>query len=148
MNTTKGATGSGRKRKLDEVGIPTLGKEKKGLKNDKSREQDKNKDKSKGEKGKGTSLAGDKPTQELGGKSTQDEDKPEEDACVICMEEKGRIVGKLECCQHTFCATCILKVLFALQFLVVFVCPVSFFAQIVAGDRVDHGQQNRRSVFL
>jgi hypothetical protein len=126
MNTTKGATGSWRKRKLDEVGSsPTLGKGK-GLKNENGR-QVQNKDKSKGggvELGKGISLVvgaqdvGDKkPTQELeGGKPTQDEDPPEEDACVICMEEKGRILGKLECCPHTFCAPCILKVIFCSSF--------------------------------
>jgi hypothetical protein len=117
MNTTKVATGSGRKRKLDEAGSPTLGKGK-GLKNDNGK-QDKNNGKSKD--------LGDKATQELGGKPTQEEGPPEEDACVICMEEKGGTVGKLECCQHTFCASCILKVIL-LQFLFVFVL-----VQIVAG---------------
>jgi hypothetical protein len=117
MNTTKVATGSGRKRKLDEPGSPTLGKGK-GLKNDNGK-QDKNNDKSKD--------LGDKATQELGGKPTKEEGPPEEDACVICMEEKGGTVGKLECCQHTFCASCILKVIL-LQFLLVFVL-----VQIVAG---------------
>jgi len=39
----------------------------------------------------------------------QEENGDEEDACVICMEDKVGRLGALNCCSHTFCANCILK---------------------------------------